>query len=293
MPTLTVDVTPLIKLEHALDRIIEGNLPNTQKALHDASARILDEWHSSAANTPGLFRKDEYLSGLSTHKSITEIEPLAIDIMHTNPELAGKVHRGVAAHDMKPYLVGTLAGQPRPSNPSLMGSARESKNAEGVVVGRYNIIPYRTKAVTARPHAAKLAPTLTIISKGKAQKSQWGGRLTDAQMKRVASSKSAKRAYGALLNARAARGMKAPSFEEFIQRFRGMVRVMKQYGKGKSSTYMTFRAVSVRNDGKGSPAGSWHHPGWSGKDFPRDVMAAIGAEIKERILAGFAMDLAT
>lgn len=291
MPTLVVDVTPLLKMEHALDRIIEGKLPHTQKAMHDASARILDEWHSSAANTPGLFRKDEYLSGLSTHKSITEVGPLAIDIMHTNPELAGKVHRGVAAHDMKPYLVGTLAGQPRPSNPSLMGSARESTK-DGVVVGRYNIIPYRSKGTMARPHAAKLAPTLTIISKGKAQKSQWGGRLTDAQMERIASSKGAKRAYSVLLNARAARGMKAPSFEEFVQRFRGMVRVMKQYGKGKSSTYMTFRAVSVRNDGKGSSTGSWHHPGWGGKDFPRDIMATIGAEIKERILAGFAMDLA-
>jgi hypothetical protein len=292
MPTLTVDVTPLIKIEHALDRIIEGRLPHTQKAMHDASARILDEWHSSAANTPGLFRKDEYLGGLSMDKSITEAGPLAIDIMHTNPELAGKVHRGVAAHDMKPYLTGTLRGQPLPSNPTLMGSARESIE-NGAVVGRYNIIPYRTKAKIARPHAAKLAPTLTIISKGEKQKTQWGGRLTDAQMQRIASSKTARRAYGALLKARAARGMKVPSFEEFVQRFRGMTRTMKQYGKGKSSTYMTFRAVSVRNDGKGSPAGSWHHPGWGGKDFPRDVMATIGAEIKERILAGFAMDLAT
>ena len=285
-----MDLTPLLKLEHSIDRIINGKLPNTQRAMHDASVRILDEWHSSAANTPGVYRKPDYLSGLSSEKSIRQIDPLSVDILHTDPELAGKVHDGVTPYDMKPDLVGALRGQPRPSNPSIMGSAREIKKG-GVVVGRYNIIPHRMKAAVARPHAAKLTPTLTVISKGKAQQSQWGGRLTDAQMERISSSKSAKRAYGAMLKARAARGLKEPSFEEFVQRFKGMVRSMKQYGKGKSSAYMTFRAVSVRTDGKGSQDGSWFYPGWSGVNFPRNVIANIGKEIRDRVLAGLAMDI--
>lgn len=295
MPELVVDVSPLIRMEAMMDRMAQGKLPNTTEAMRKSGVILFSQWRQSAADTASLYRKPDYLAGLVRDDSIREVNPLAIDIIHTQPDIARKVHYGVPSYDMKPDLVGTLRGQPRKSNPSIMGNAREIKNKSGDVVGRFNVIPFRHKTedmgAGAYQEARALPVSLTRLSGGAEQKTQWGGRLSDAQVEAISKSPSANRAYEALAKAREARKMKAPTFEQFLSRFRGMTRVLKQYERTAQAQYMTFRTVSVRTDGKGgSPAGSWMFPGWSGRDFPREVMQTHIQQISEMIRKAVVLD---
>lgn len=293
MPELIVDTTPLIRMQDMLDRLAEGRLGNTTRAMRQAGTMLFNEWRRRAADTPGVYRKPDYLAGLVSDDSIRELDPLAIDIVHTQPEIARKVHEGVPSYDMKPDIVGTLRGTPRPSNPSIMGNARQIVR-NGRVVGRFNVIPFRHKGMTgaAAGQARGLEPSFTSLTGGPAQKTQWGGRLTESQIERISQHPSARRAYQALTKARAARKMKAPTFAEFIARFGGMTRVLKGYERTAQAKHMTFRAVSVRTDGRGgSKASSWIYPGWPGKDFPTEVMQALAEVVRNHIIQGLTQDL--
>lgn len=295
MPELNVDLTPVIRSQALVERVAERKLPATANAMQKASIIILTKWKDLASNTAGVYRKSDYLAGLQDDESIQQIDPLAINIVHTQPDIAEQVHKGVKAYDMKPYLVGTLRGEPLPSNPSRMGNAREiMKN--GRVVGRYNVIPFRHKTSSMGSSlyqtAHKIAPSLTELVKGKEQTTQWGGRLSDSQIAAVSKDPRTKRAYELLVRARVARKLAKPTFEQFLARFRGMARMTKKYERATQSKYMTFRAVSVRTDGKGgSSPGSWIFPGWSGVDFPKQTIAALGAEIRTLLIEALAKDL--
>lgn len=294
MPELVVDVTPLVRMEAMLDRLAKGQLPNTQEAMRQTSVMLFSAWKQRAADTPGVYRKPDYLAGLVPDDSIREIDALSVDIIHTQPEIARQVHKGVPSHDMKPYLVGTLRGSPRPSNPSIMGNAREIRY-KGRVVGRYNVIPFRHKVAgmpkEIYPQAKALAASTTRLTAGKEQRTQWGGRLTDSQVEAISKSEGAKRAYTALVKARKARKLSSPTFGQFLSRFKGMARVVKGYERATQAKYMTFRAVSVRTDGRGgSPAGSWIFPGWYGVDFPREVFLMLAKEVRDNIVKGLVLD---
>lgn len=289
MPELLVDLTPLVAREAMFDRMLAGNLPATSRSMQKAAAMLFQRWHASASNMPGLYRKTEYMAGLMQDDAIRQLTPLAIDIVHTNPTVAKQVHEGVAPHDMKPDLTGTLRGESLPSNPGRTGNAREIHDKHGSIVGRYNVIPFRHKGV-ATPSAvvvSKISPSLTVAGK----KTVWGGRLTDTQMRRIASNPGTRRAYETLIKARLARGLKQPSYQDFVNRFRGMVHMKKRYAKATGGMRKTFRAVSVRTDGAGgSRPGSWLHPGWRGVDFPTVVLREMASVVNKLIRRGIQVD---
>lgn len=254
----------------ALQVLGKENFPQTRRSLRRAAYHIRDYWIQSASGYPikgtnEVVRNVEYAKSIQTF----QIDDFHMVVGTTDPGLHNAVVDGTEDRDLKTEVA---EGKFKNTRYSKDGSA-------------YAVIPFRHKMKSLK--RAKRRKMLDKDRVSQKYQSVWSLINTKNKSRIHMDPKTKMRRYQM--------GSKISEFKEEIQQewhkrdiFAGMVRFDTSTGEAGSSTYMTFRTVSVKSDPR-----SWIIPGKKGVPITRLVLDAKRDEavmiIKEGIVADFAM----
>lgn len=219
-----------------------NDLRNIETAMQEAAEFVQATWQQAVMGQqplPGakpvkldINLRRLYADSIVTGRQLRHSDGLQQSVIATK-KIAEQLENGTGPWDMKPMLL----GGPK---------ARVGKN------GRYNIIPFKHGTGGNQDSNRKAMPTQVYQQ----------ARQLKATIKQANAMK-----YGGRLPAQGKPGQNPTTgYQHKHDKYEGMVRVEKKYGKATQSQYMTFRVVSEKSD-----PDSWIHPGYQAHNIAKGV----------------------
>jgi hypothetical protein len=265
--SIEVDLSPL---EDAIQQIANPDLTPLTEAIRAAAEYVRQTWGQAVQGLvlPGMNKavyNDDYYESLQTGESLRMIAPLHGAVVST---YAGtdRVENGYPSFDMKPGLLASLG-------------ARDGKHGRYVAVPFRHMTPEKNQVGAGqRVHGATMPPQVYRIVK------QTGTFLDPASARRGAQLGQRSKLASSINIEALARGLPPPMAANYTWKFglyHGMKKIVKQYGKTRQSTYLTWRTVSETSD-----PSSWIHPGMPANPVIDAVINATRDQVTRIVMDG-------